>query len=193
MFTTETNLKFICQDVHLFGDGTFQYCAKFFHQLYTLHAYKNGQYVPCVFFLLPSKSKECYVSMFKHLLDSCARYNLSLNVCYIHLDFEVAVHDAAKEFWPDVSIKAGQFHLSQAWYRKIQNLGLSPEYQNHESKTGQWLKNFFGLCILHPAEVEDCFVYDIMSKAPDCEKALVFADYVLKFYIESSAKFSPII
>jgi hypothetical protein len=96
MFTTKTNLKFICQDVHLFGDGTFQYCAKFFHQLYTLHAYKNGQYVPCVFFLLPCKSKECYVSMFKHLLDSCARYNLSLNVSYIHFDFEVAVHDAAK-------------------------------------------------------------------------------------------------
>jgi hypothetical protein len=71
-----------------------------------LHAYKNGQYVPCMFFLLPCKSKECYVSMFKHLLDSCARYNLSLNVSYIHFDFEVAVHDAAKEFWPDVSIKA---------------------------------------------------------------------------------------
>jgi hypothetical protein len=57
MFTTETNLKFICQDVHLYGDGTFQYCAKFFHQLYTLHAYKNGQYVPCVFFLLPANQK----------------------------------------------------------------------------------------------------------------------------------------
>ena len=125
MFTTETNLKFICQDVHLYGDGTIQYCAKFFHQLYTLHAYKNGQYVPCVFFLLPCKSKECYVSMFKHLLDSCARYNLSLNVSYIHFYFEVAVHDAAKEFCPDVSIKACQFHLSQAWYRKIKNLGLS--------------------------------------------------------------------
>jgi hypothetical protein len=59
------------------------------------------------------------------------------------------------------SIKACQFHLSQAWYRKIQNLGFSPEYQNHESETGQWLKNFLGLCFLDPAEVEDCFVYDI--------------------------------
>ena len=149
--------------MHLFGDGNFQYCAKYFHQLYTLHAKKkkNGQYVPSVFFLLPCKSKECYVSMFKHLLDSCARYNLSLNVSYIHFYFEVAVHDAAKEFCPDVSIKACQFHLSQAWYRKIQNLGLSPEYQNHESETGQWLKNFLGLCFLDPAEEEDCFVYDI--------------------------------
>jgi hypothetical protein len=58
-------------------------------------------------------------------------------VSYIHFDFEVAVHDAAKEFWPDVSIKACQFYLSHAWYRKIQNLGLSPEYQSHESETGQ--------------------------------------------------------
>jgi saccharopine dehydrogenase-like NADP-dependent oxidoreductase len=29
MFTTETNLKFICQDVHLYGDGTIQYCHGF--------------------------------------------------------------------------------------------------------------------------------------------------------------------
>ena len=46
MFTTESNLS---QDEPLFADGIFQYCPKYFYQLYTIHAFKNGQYVPCVF------------------------------------------------------------------------------------------------------------------------------------------------
>ena len=45
----ETNLQFISQDVHLFGDGTFQFCPEFFYQLYSIYAYKNRQYLPCFF------------------------------------------------------------------------------------------------------------------------------------------------
>ena len=48
MFTTESNLKFLCGDIPVFGDGTFTYCPRYFYQLYTLHGYKNGQYV-CIF------------------------------------------------------------------------------------------------------------------------------------------------
>jgi hypothetical protein len=34
MLTTKSNLPFLCQnDVQIFGDGTFQYCAIFFDQL----------------------------------------------------------------------------------------------------------------------------------------------------------------
>ncbi|KAF0713638.1 Uncharacterized protein FWK35_00027288 [Aphis craccivora] len=27
-------------------DGTFKYCTKFFHQLFSIHAYRNGVFVP---------------------------------------------------------------------------------------------------------------------------------------------------
>jgi hypothetical protein len=58
--------SYICQpDAEIFGDGTFKYCPRYFYQLYTLLGYKNGHYVPCVFFLLPSKSGECYTNMCK--------------------------------------------------------------------------------------------------------------------------------
>jgi hypothetical protein len=56
-----------------------------------------------------------------------------------------------------VLIKACQFHLGQAWYRKIQNLGLSGEYKDPESDIGKWLKKFFGLSYLESADVADCF------------------------------------
>ena len=40
MLTTKSNLPFLCQnDVQIFGDGTFQYCAIFVYQLYTLHSF----------------------------------------------------------------------------------------------------------------------------------------------------------
>ena len=84
MFSTETNLKLLGQDVHLFGDETFQFCPKFFYQLYTIHTYKNGQYIPCVYFLLPSKTKQCYQSMFRHLIDACAKFDVTLNISHFH-------------------------------------------------------------------------------------------------------------
>ena len=81
MLTTKSNLQFLCQnDVQMFGDGTFQYCTKLFYQLYTLHVFQNGQYVPCVFFLLPRKNKECYIAIFQRLLDICTQENLVLNI-----------------------------------------------------------------------------------------------------------------
>ena len=91
-FTTESNLRFLCQDVHLFADGTFQYCPKYFYQLYTIHAFKNGQYhyVPCVFFLLPDKTEETYRNMFQHLVECCTDLQLILNISCLHLDFEHA-------------------------------------------------------------------------------------------------------
>ena len=104
MLTTKSNLQFLCQnDVPMFGDGTFQYCSKFFYQLYTLHAFRNGQYVPCVFFLLPRRNKECYIAMFQCLLDICTQENLILNIEYLNLDFEYAAYEAARHFWPDVN------------------------------------------------------------------------------------------
>jgi hypothetical protein len=75
--------------------------------------------------------------------------------------------------------------LAQAWYRKIQSLGLTSEYKDQESPVGQWLKTFFGLSFLDSEEVEERFVFDIFSEAPESEKAIKFTDYVVNNYISS--------
>jgi hypothetical protein len=138
----------------------------------------------CVF-PLPGKNKECYIEMFQYLLDICTQENLELNITHLNLDFEYAAHEAARHFWPDVTIKGCQFHLAQAWYRKIQSLGLTSEYKDQESPVGQWLKTFFGLSFLDSEEVEERFVFDIFSEAPESEKAIKFTDYVVNNYISS--------
>jgi len=66
------------------------------------------------------------------------------------------------------------------------------EYKDKESPTGDWLKVFFGLSFLEPVEVEECFVFDLFSEAPNCEKVVKFGDYVLNTYVCSdSAVFPP--
>lgn len=106
MLTTKSNMEYFCEPiVEIFGDGTFKYCPKFFYQLYTLLGYKHGRYIPCAFFLLPSKSKECYINMFRHLITVVTDLGLNFTLTSIHLDFEDAVFEAAREFWPEVLIR----------------------------------------------------------------------------------------
>jgi hypothetical protein len=61
--------------ISVFADGTYK-CPKYFKQLYTIHGFKNGHYIPLVFCLLPSKSEACYRKMFSLLDDSCKRSTL---------------------------------------------------------------------------------------------------------------------
>ena len=91
--------------------------------------------------------------------------------------------------WPHMLIKACQFHLGQAWCRKIQNGKLSGEYKDPESAIGKWLKKFFGLTYLESADVAGCFAFDILQDAPYNERAMEFADYVLNTYVDERAKF----
>ena len=91
--------------------------------------------------------------------------------------FFFQLHNVLKEIFPDAQLKCCRFHLAQAWWRKIQSVGLSNEYKNTESQLGKWLKWFFGLHFVDAVNVEDIFV-DLMSVAPDDEKCIKFADYL---------------
>jgi hypothetical protein len=194
MFTTESNIEYICQpDVEFFGDGIFKYCPRYFYRLYTLLGHKNGRYVPCVFFLLPSKSGECYTNMFRHLIEVARDFGHNFQLTSIHLDFEDAVFEAARVFWPTVIIKGCHFHLSQAWWRKIQSLGLATEYKSEESVIGKWLKVFIGLSFLNSENIEECFAFDLFSCTPDDPRAVRFADYTVHNYIEATSRYPPAI
>jgi hypothetical protein len=52
IFSCTSNLRVLCTQVkEIFIDGTFKCCPKFFEQLYTIHGYSNGHYIPLVFAL----------------------------------------------------------------------------------------------------------------------------------------------
>ncbi|KAJ4438040.1 hypothetical protein ANN_13979 [Periplaneta americana] len=47
----------------------------------------------------------------------------------MYVDFELAIHTAAKLVFPSVKTRSCQFHLGQNWWKKIQNLHLVAEFK----------------------------------------------------------------
>ena len=101
------------------------------------------------------------------------------------------MHKAITSCFADTQIDCCRFHLGQNCYRKIQSLDLSKVYMDKSSEEGKWLSKFYGLSFLPPEDVEDSFIEDIMSDAPNNDKCLQFADYVLAGYITDSSTFPP--
>ncbi|XP_068238357.1 uncharacterized protein [Palaemon carinicauda] len=189
-----TNLEFLVTSAEeIFIDGTFKSCPKYFYQLYSIHGLCNGHYIPLVYVLLAGKSEEIYRTMWKCLHDICVSKNLQLQPSVLHVDFEFPILTILKETFPDAIIKCCRFHLGQAWWRKIQNLGLSKEYKDKNSDIGQWLKLSYGLHFIDPADIEDCFIEELMSCTPQKEKCTNYADYLVDNYVTPHSKFPPVL
>jgi len=117
IFSCKTNLTFLCYVVKtIYMDGTFQFCAKFFEQMFCIHGFKNGHYIPLIFILLPDKKYETYVYTFKSIQNKCKELGLVFIPKVVTIDFEKAIHLAVNEVWPSSQINGCRFHLTQAWY-----------------------------------------------------------------------------
>uniref|UniRef100_A0A0P4VQ93 MULE transposase domain-containing protein n=1 Tax=Scylla olivacea TaxID=85551 RepID=A0A0P4VQ93_SCYOL len=189
-----TNLAFLANNAEeIFVDGTFKSCPKFFYQLYTIHGLCKGHYIPLVYALLPGQSEDIYRKLWKCLNDICNSKNMQLEPSVIHVDFEFAMLTVLRERFPTAVIKCCRFHLGQAWWRKIQNLGLSKDYKDTNSDIGQWLKLSFGLHFIDPTDVEDCFVEEVMTEAPQDERCIRFADYLVDNYVTAESRYPPVL
>ncbi|XP_071173818.1 uncharacterized protein [Mytilus edulis] len=191
ILTCPTNLECLCSVPEIFMDGTYKYCPKFFKQLYTIHGYNKGNYVPLVFCLLPGKSEEIYVNCFSSIVKLCSDQGHTLQPKAVHVDFEERVMKVMKDFFPSIEIKCCRFHLGQAWWRKIQKVGLSQQYKELDSDISKWLKGIFGIAFLAPDEVADCFVEDFMAVVPNDKPCIEFADYLTDTYITDESLFPP--
>nr|CAI5865114.1 unnamed protein product [Callosobruchus analis] len=172
-------------------DGTFEYCTKFFGQLFTILALCDDVYVPVVFCLLKNKAISTYLNLLHILKEKCDLMGCVLNPKTVVIDFEIAVHLSVEEVWQETQIIGCRFHLAQSWWRKIQQLGLASEYKNQQSPIGNWLNHLFGLTFLPPTEVGECFAQDFMSDKPQDSKVDQFTDYLVDTYIDSDSKFPP--
>lgn len=77
-------------------------------------------------------------------------------------------------------------------YRKIQELGLSSVYKSDsDSEVKKYLTYIFGLPLLDPSDVGDCFAIDLAAIQPPCEKVTKFVDYLVSTYISEDATFPP--
>jgi len=66
-------------------------------------------------------------------MDECAERNLYPDPKCLHLDFESAVIEAAKEvIGVHIDIKGCFYHLCQSTFRKVQELGFATKYYKDE-------------------------------------------------------------
>lgn len=94
--------------------GTFKSCTKHFLQMFTIHGFRNGHYIPLVFFLLPDKRFSTYRDCFIHLQQQSNNVG-NFYPKRIFADFEETIHNAARSVWSDAAIKGCRFHLGQSW------------------------------------------------------------------------------
>lgn len=154
------------------------------------------------FFLLPDKTPSSYEHAFSMIKEKCEKKGFPFKPEVVIADFEISIHKAAVSVWPQIEITGCRFHLTQAWYRKLQECGLSKEYKDKKSELGQWLRLFFALPFLDAQEVSDAFVENIMSEQPSYdvtikdlgdERVKKFTDYITNIYIGEEALFPPIL
>jgi hypothetical protein len=153
----------------------------------------NGNFVPLVYILLPGKSDDIYRLCFTKLIDMCESRNLTFSPNIIHVDFEERVMVVVRQLFPLAELKCCRFHLAQAWWRKIQNLGFSKNYKDCSSDIGKWLNRSFWLAFLPNAEVEDASVGDIMQDAPSESRCSKLADCLTENYVTNESKFPPVL
>nr|CAI5827028.1 unnamed protein product [Callosobruchus analis] len=168
------------------------YCTKYFYQLFTIHGLENGHYVPLLYCLLPNKTSDTYMRLFLLVKSKIFElYNIVFEPKEVFVDFEIAIHNALKVVFPKTKLNGCRFHLHQAWYRKIQSLGLTQMYKDKNCEESKWLTHTFGLTYLDPSEVEDCFIFDLMSYKPDHKLIDKYADNLLENYIAPQSHFPP--
>ena len=126
MFGSETYLKEFSKTSHMACDGTFKACPTMWKQLVTIPSVHNSWSIPVLFDLLPDKKETSYKRMFDVLKKECP----SLKPTDCMVDFEIGLQNAIKKSFPNIKVVGCLFHLSQACFRKICDLGLRNKYNN---------------------------------------------------------------
>uniref|UniRef100_A0A6P7FYN1 Uncharacterized protein LOC114332088 n=1 Tax=Diabrotica virgifera virgifera TaxID=50390 RepID=A0A6P7FYN1_DIAVI len=162
MFGTQENLDILQQNRHWFVDGTFKVAPELFVQVFTIHALVENTCMPLVYVLLQNKSEITYVRVFQKLLE----LKLTLNPASIMSDFEKAIQTAAAQAFNGVEIVGCLFHLGQSLWRKVQECGLTEEYQNNEN-VRQYTKMLLSLSFVPVNDVIVAFE-ELTEDFPNC-------------------------
>ena len=115
-----------------FVNGNFSMAPRGFMQLYVIRVPLGTTAVSAVYALMERKSQQCYQELFQTILDYCDTVDLPApSPSTVLCDFELAVIRALRAVLPPVAaIQGCLYHLTQATWRQIQELGLSVRYQN---------------------------------------------------------------
>lgn len=113
------------------------------HSIIVHNIFKNEHYIPLAFCLLADKRQTAYDTLFVLLANKCKNSGLHLNTKKVVADFEKAFHNSLRSVWQETELVVCRFHFGQAWFRKIQNLGLNP----HNIESSKRIEYTFNMII----------------------------------------------
>jgi hypothetical protein len=89
-----------------------------------------------------------------------------------------------------IEMKGCRFYLDQNWWRKIQEISSSEKYKDQFLEISKFLKYFLGLPFFDPDEVENAFLFNLMScNVSNNSEVLKFATYLMDNYVMNYAVF----
>ena len=90
----------------------------------------SGFWIPVAWAWLPDKCLQSYKVFFHLILEELKKRNIKFNVKEVISDFEINIQKAASEMLGNINILGCFFHLSKAFWNKVQIKGFSKQFED---------------------------------------------------------------
>lgn len=167
IFASDQDITTIFSSQHIIMDGTFKVAPDGFAQLYTIHVWgaHGHEASPVIHALMRSKNIAAYVFLFERIRQKLQENHGGLGaLSEVHMDYELAAHQAMRQIFPEIRLRGCNFHFSQALNRKLQQLGLRRIW-NDDGVNGEWIGCLKALAMLPPFLIRPAF-QTIMGNPP---------------------------
>ncbi|KRX77070.1 hypothetical protein T06_3034 [Trichinella sp. T6] len=152
IFCTDENIRELAGHTVWCMDGTFKIVPEWYHQMFSIHVFKEGKLIPLVYCLTVRRDLPTYHEIFDNLILKAAALGVVLQPQTVICDFETALIPAVQASFPGVQIQGCYFHFCQAVLRKVAELGLRTRYL-HETETKKKIKMLMATAFLPLPEV----------------------------------------
>ena len=103
--STNDLLDILARSKILLGDGTFKICPSLWTQVFIISAeVEEGAFCPCIYVLLPDKTRIAYDTMFSMVKEALSRRGISLAAEFFMSDFEHNIRESFMNYFPTVQV-----------------------------------------------------------------------------------------
>ena len=185
IFSTPLNLSMLQNESTWYADGTFKSTPQHFYQVYTVHAFIEGQSVPLVYALMPNKNARGYRTVLKKI----KYWHQGSEPKEIMTDFETGMKTAVKDVYPNTRHRGCFFHFIQACTKKITENAANRRKFEKDRGFADAVKSLMALALVKPDKVATYFEVIVLKKIIP-EEARDYLEYFERNYIgEKDADF----
>ncbi|CAF0936932.1 unnamed protein product [Brachionus calyciflorus] len=182
VFCSLIGLQALGKTSHWYADGTFRSSARFYYQLYIIHAYINNHMLACCWAYMNRRREKEYDLALRAIKKEAKVHKIVLSPKFKMTDFELAAINSFKSNFEGIRNKGCLLHFTKCLMKKIQDLGLKPEYEKDDTLV-YWFKSICALALIPLNSVDDQFE-NILAKMPNYANADKFLGYFVKTYFE---------